>query len=285
VTYFLALCAAFFAAGGAALQDREVSDIPEAHARGLRLMVSSLKRPMWWVGMGLLCGAPLFQYLALRVGTLTQVQPMVPTELLFLLGILIVTHHARPRLPEWLGATGIVVGLAMFLFAAQPNGGDNTITQKWALSLSVILILAAGILFLLSRHFHGSGRAALLGSAAAICFAYEAAMTKLIAETPAGELLTSPAWLGLVFGGIFGFLLFQYSLRAGHVAASRAAMVIVDTLASVAIGVFAFHDILNHTPLHLAFECLGFVILLAGAFRLATSPMIVTYDPAPSLAE
>ena len=254
MTYFLALCAAFFAAGGAALQDREVSDIPEVHAQGLRLMVSSLKRPVWWVGMGLLIGAPLFQYLALRVGTLIQVQPMVPTELLFLLGILIVTHHARPRLPEWLGATGIVVGLAMFLI-------------------------------LLSRLLHGSGRAALLGSAAAICFAYEAAMTKLIAETPAGQLLTSPAWLGFAFGGIFGFLLFQYSLRAGHVAASRAAMVIVDTLASVAIGVFAFHDIVNHTPLHLAFECLGFIILLAGAFRLATSPMIVTYDPAPSLAE
>ena len=31
---------------------------------------------MWWLGLGVMVGSPVFQYLALRVGNLTQVQPV-----------------------------------------------------------------------------------------------------------------------------------------------------------------------------------------------------------------
>ena len=114
-----------------------------------------------------------------------------------------------------------------------------------------------------------------MGAAAATCFAYQAAMTQVIAGVGAGQIISSPALYGLAVGGLLGFVLFQHALRAGHVAASRASMVIVDPLLSVLIGIVAFNDVLRRGPLSVVGEVLGLVILLIGAQRLATSPMLV----------
>ena len=74
-------------------------------------------------------------------------------------------------------------------------------------------------------------------------------------------------------GGL-GFIFFQHALRAGHVAASRAAMVIVNPMLSVAIGVIGFGETLATTPVAITFEIVGVAILLIGARQLATSPLI-----------
>ena len=83
-------------------------------------------------------GAPVFQYLALRVGNLTQVQPVLTTELLFVLLLIVVTHHQHPGRAEWLGATGIIAGLVLFLVTADSTGDQSTISLHWALVITAI---------------------------------------------------------------------------------------------------------------------------------------------------
>ena len=75
-------------------------------------------------------------------------------------------------------------------------------------------------------------------------------------------------------GGSVGFLLFQQAMRAGHVAASRAAMVTVDPLLSVVIGIVVFGDHMAHSPLATIAEALGLILLLSGAKILASSSLI-----------
>ena len=280
MTYLLALCASFCAATGAALQHREVAEVPEHQAGGIRLLLASIKRPGWLLGMGVLVLAPLFQFLALKVGNLTQVQPMLTTELLFLLGIIIITHHQRPGLREWAGAAAIVVGLTGFLTAARPHGGATTLTSPWILTLAGITAVLVITVMVVARLTKGWVRASLFGAMAATCFAFQAAMTKVIAGTQAGSILASPALIGLVIGGSLGFVFFQHALRAGHVAASRASMVIVNPMLSMVIGVVAFEEVLDTDPVHLVLEVIGLAVLLAGAWMLATSPMITEAEEA-----
>jgi drug/metabolite transporter (DMT)-like permease len=274
MAYFLALCAGFFAALGAAYQDREVSAVDEEHSKGWRLIWASIKRPLWLLGLLIMVAAPVFQYLGLRVGNLTQVQPMLTCELLFLLGIIIVTHHDRPGAREWLGSAGIVVGLIVFLVAAHPHGGHKHLALHTAVVLSTASAAVVLAFYLLARLVSGWTKAALLGAAAATCFAYQAAMSQVIAGVSVTKIIVTPALYALGVGGLLGFVLFQHALRAGHVAASRAAMVIVDPLLSVVIGVVAFGDLLSSSPVHMAVEVVGLAVLTLGAQRLATSPML-----------
>ena len=273
------MCSAFTAALGAAFQDREINAFSDEEAKGFHLILASIRKPMWWLGLFVMVGSPLFQYLALRVGNLTQVQPMLTTELLFILAIIVVTHHQRPGPREWRGAIAIVVGLALFLIAANSTGDESVISARSAVGITVGGLLLVAIFYLASRRTVGWSRAALLGSAAATCFAYQAAMTQIVAGVSVGKILTQPALIGLAIAGIAGFLFFEHALRAGHIAASRAAMVIVDPLLSVLIGIIVFHDHLEHTPIRVAFEVTGLLVLFWGAQQLASSPLIAQTDP------
>jgi drug/metabolite transporter (DMT)-like permease len=276
VTYFLAICSAFCAASGAAVQDREVSRFDEAQAKGLRLLLSSLGKPWWWVGLIVMVGSPVFQYFALRVGNLTQVQPMLTTELLFLLGLVVMTHHQRPGVREFGGATLVVGGLVIFLASAHPRGGASPLSWHWGLVLTFVFsAFVLGFVLGALRLQPGGAKAAVLGSAAAICFTYQAAMTDSVAKNHhLVSILCSPALYLLMLRGLVGFVLFQKAMRAGHVAASRAAMVTVDPLLSVGVGIAVFGEHVALSPLAIVFELLGLLVLLSGARVLASSRLI-----------
>jgi drug/metabolite transporter (DMT)-like permease len=284
VPYLLALCAAFTAALGAAFQDREIDSFTAEQSKGLRLILAGMTRPLWWLGLGVMVGAPIFQYLALRVGNLTQVQPVLTTELLFVLLLIVLTHHQHPGRAEWLGATGIIAGLVVFLVTAGSTGSESTISQHWAFVITAIGLCLVAAFWLSSRLCVGWAQAALLGAAAATCFAYEAAMTQIVAGVPLTSILTQPALIGLAVAGVAGFLFFQHALRAGHIAASRASMVIVDPLLSVTVGVAVFHDKIRHGPVAAVLEVLGLAILVLGAWRLATAPLIAQGGAVPEAA-
>lgn len=274
MTFLLAFLAAAAAATGAALQHREVAEVPEHRAGGLTLLLASLRRPGWWIGMGVLVIAPVLQFLALKGGTLAEVQPVLTTELLVLLGIIVVTHHQRPGRAEWLSSIGIVVGLVLFLLAAKPSGTEDELRAGWTIPLCIGVLVLVLLLWAIGSKTRGWARAALFGAAAASAFAFEAAMAKTIGQTPAADLLTSIGPWAYVVTGMLGFMLFQHALRAGHVAASRASMIIVNPLLSVLIGVVAYGESLRHGPAAIALEVVGLVLLLVAARQLALSPMI-----------
>lgn len=272
--YFLSLCAALCAAVGAAVQHREVAEIPEHKAGGLSLLLASLRRPWWLLGMLVLIAAPIFQFLALKVGTLTQVQPVLTTELLFLLGIIVLTHHQRPGVREWLGALAIVVGLLVFLVAAHPGGAHSELKSGYGVPLAAASVVVVLAFWGLGSLRPGWTRAAFYGAAAAAAFAFQAAMSKILAGLSARHIVTSPALYGFAVMGALGFLFFQHALRAGHVAASRAAMNIVNPMLSVLIGILGFGETLATTPPAITFQVIGVLVLLVGARQLATSPLI-----------
>lgn len=81
----LALLAAVVLAVGSVAQQRSASLVPDASARGFRLVRALSRRPLWWLGIGGDLGGYVLQAAALAVGSLLLVQPLLVTSLLFAL--------------------------------------------------------------------------------------------------------------------------------------------------------------------------------------------------------
>jgi hypothetical protein len=67
----------------------------------------------------------VFQILALRVGTLSVVQPLIATELVNVFGVIAIHDRRRVHMRDWFSAVGMIFGLGAFLALARPSGGDD----------------------------------------------------------------------------------------------------------------------------------------------------------------
>ncbi len=75
--------------------------------------------------------------------------------------------------------------------------------------------------------------------------------------------------------GLAGVFLAQNAFHAGPVTASQSALVIVDPLVSIAIGIGLFGDHVQTAGGRLIGEILAMVVLLGGVFSLTRSPLVV----------
>jgi uncharacterized membrane protein len=125
MVFFLALGAAFSNALISVLQRMGVEDAKEEHTLKLSLLTHALRRGVWLAGFALMIGSFLLQALALHFGRLSQVQPILVTELLFLVFILSAWFGYRVGPREWMGVGLVSAGLAGFLVFAAPIGGDQ----------------------------------------------------------------------------------------------------------------------------------------------------------------
>ncbi|MYS39864.1 hypothetical protein GTY23_01085, partial [Streptomyces sp. SID5998] len=79
--------------------------------QALRWLVRVLRRPYWLAGAGLLALSTVLQAAALAVGSLSVVQPLMASELLFTLAVGSVVFHRRPDARTWLAFAALAVGL------------------------------------------------------------------------------------------------------------------------------------------------------------------------------
>ena len=101
VSYVLAVTAAFVNALTSVLQRLGVESAPSSAALRLSLMAHAVRRKIWLVGFALMLVVFALQATALRLGQLSVVQPVITTELLFLLIILAVWFHYHLGWREW----------------------------------------------------------------------------------------------------------------------------------------------------------------------------------------
>ena len=145
--------------------------------------------------------------------------------------------------------------------------------------MAVSLLVAAGFAILVAAGFRGPRwwRAAAFGGAAALLFAFVSSLTKATTTLITGgwgHVLTHWEPYALAFTGMLGFFMLQNALHAGPIAASRAVMVIVNPLVSIAIGVFVFQEHLRTGPAFIAGEAVSLIVMCGGAFILSQSPLI-----------
>ncbi len=284
VAVILAAGAAFLSAMAIVFQRVALESAPTSNSLSPRVMTHALRKRGWLFGFALMLGNFGFQASALRFGQLDVVQPVLTTELIFLVAILVIGFNRQIGRREVIGVVGIVAGLAGFFAAAAPAAGkgrpDNL---AWTL-VSALTVVGALALVGAGRTGPRWWRAAALGAASAVLFAYNAAVTKdLTTVLRTGGwlhlfLTVDPYLLGLT--GAAGLFVLQGALHAGPITASRTANVVVNPLVSIVIGVTAFSEHLRSGPLFAALQVLALAVMCAGIAVLGRSPLITgSADP------
>ena len=144
MVYFLAVAAALSNALTSVLQRMGVEDAKEEDTLRLSLMTHALRRGVWLAGFGLMIGSFLLQALALHLGDLTEVQPILVTELLFLVFILSTWFDYRIGPREWFGVVLATAGLAGFLYFSSPTTGGNVAGQPRLADRGLLVRLSDG---------------------------------------------------------------------------------------------------------------------------------------------
>jgi drug/metabolite transporter (DMT)-like permease len=273
----LALGAALANALTSVFQRMGVEDAPEDATLRLSLLTHALRRGIWLLGFALMIASFLLQAVALHLGRLSEVQPILTTELIFLVLVLGIWFGFAIGPREWLGVIATAGGLAGFLYFAHPEEGNATPpTWEWVVAgaaCSAAMLVAV----LLALRGPRWWRAAMFGTAAAISFAFTAALTKVVAGIVASNWTTLYRhWqtYGLIVFGVLAVFLAQNAYHAGPIVASQSSIVLVDPLASILIGVGLFGDNLRTSGFWGPLEALSLLVMFAGAFSLAHSPLI-----------
>ncbi len=273
----LALLAAAANALATVLQRIGIEEAGDRGRRGSGLMAGVVQRPVWLAGLGLATASFLLQAIALSLGDLSTVQPVMVTELVFLLVILGIWFHGGIGWREWFGVSGTAIGLGVFLAASSAGGGhERPEAADW-----VLLLVAAGVAIALAialaRRGSRSWRAACFGVAGGISFALTAAFVKTAADQWGhGPLFVLSHWeaYAVAVSGLSGLVISQHALGAGPVAASQSSLLIVNPISSIVMGIWLFGDRLRLAGGREALELVFLGVMFVSLSVLSHSPLI-----------
>ncbi|MEV6835672.1 DMT family transporter [Streptomyces sp. NPDC051133] len=274
VTVVLALLAALSNASASVLQRRAAVQEPEERGGAgpaVRRLAHLLRRPHWLAGTGLLALSGLLQAGALATGSLSLVQPLLASELLFTLVVGGLVFRRRPDRRTWLAFLALAAGLALFLLAAAPSAGRPTASPRAWLVAGVAVLGVVVLLVAVARPARGMSRAALLGLASAVSFATTAALLKeAVGRLGHGPGAMFAHWSLYATGvaGLVAFLLLQGALAAGSLTASQPALTLGDAVTSVILGWVLFAEVI-HLGLRVIPEVLGIALIGVGSLGLA----------------
>jgi drug/metabolite transporter (DMT)-like permease len=291
----LALTASVFTALASVAQHRAATPAPGQNGLGLQLIHHLLHRPVWFLGIASMILGFAFQVAALRVGSLSLVQPIIATELLIVFAIIALRHRHRVHVRDWLAALGMAIALGAFLALARPIGGhDHASGSMWVLAgistfaLAAVLALAAYVPGARGAHPSANRKAALLGIAAAAGFGFVAAVIKeLSTHFAQGPVAVFSNWSPyiLLLSGAASMFLASHAFQAGSLAASQPGLTVVDPLVASLLGVVLFGERLVLDPIVLAGELLALALLVGSVVLLSRSPLIRGEDASQARAE
>jgi drug/metabolite transporter (DMT)-like permease len=281
MVYVLALAASLVNALTSVLQRLGVQNAPADATLRLSLLKYALRRGVWLLGFGLMIVSFILQAVALHLGRLSQVQPILTTELVFLAAILSIWFRFKIGLREWIGAVAVTAGLSFFLYFAQPEYGMTPPPGwRWAVTGGVCVAIIATTVLLATRGPRW-WRATMFGTAASVSFAFTAACTKAVSNFAAADwtqLYRHWQVYALAVFGASAVFLTQNAIHAGPLVASQSTVVLIDPLASICIGIGLFGDDLHTTGAAGPVEALALLVAFCGAVWLARSPLIAAMN-------
>jgi drug/metabolite transporter (DMT)-like permease len=284
VVILFALLAAFCNAVNEATQHIASTADPRGSS-GWRLVVYLFRNPLWLFGWVALVGAFVFQALALHNGLISVVQPVLATELVFMLVLRRFWIHQSIRASTWGAAALTCVSLTVFIVMSEPRGGQpNPVSGHW-LTAVLACCAAAAVLAVAARWGSPGRRAALYASASAVMWALVATFIKATTDTltqfgVAGAFTHWPVY-ALAAGSVAALFLMQAALHVGPLRASQPFLVIIDPIVSIGLSVWLFGERFTSDASVLVVAAVAFAVMCVGVVLLTqTTPVTMKADAA-----
>jgi drug/metabolite transporter (DMT)-like permease len=270
-----ALGASTCGATASTLQHRTaVSVAGRAPANVARSVVATVTHWPWLFAVVLQSVGFGLHALALRFGQLSVVQPLLVCAVLFALPLNRVLRRERVTVRELVWAGALVAGLAGFLLAGTPA---RSVPQPVD-SGSAIVAGSAGLAVvvgcaIVARRARGRLGAVVLGVAAGILFAAEAALLKSsVGLLDRGPLALLGSWqpYALCVVGLGGVVFSQLAFRSGPLSASLPVVATVNPVLGVLVGALVYDENVRATALALGIESASLVLLTVATLVLTT---------------
>ncbi len=235
-----AFLAALFLAIGIVVRQRATMDVPEDKGVSPLMVLTLIRRPLWWGGTAAAIAGFAFQALALAYGSLLLVQPILVSALLFALPLSARLAHRRVTRGEWLWALVLTASLAVFVVLAKTSAGDYEASVPLTAIVAVVCTGAVAACVIVAIRNPGWRRAVLLAVAVGVLFGVVAMLTKLVMHMLTHDgvraVLITPAPYLLIVIGVIAVLLQQSAFHAGSLQTSVPTMLVLEPVVAVILG-------------------------------------------------
>ena len=233
----------------------------------------------WVLGWSIGTVAIFVQAAALRLGSVTVVQSLQLTTLLFTLRLSTLGTRQRPSWRDYGGALAVCAGLATFLTLRGDPASSGAAPDRSRIALLLVLMgFVVLVLVAVARGTTGTPRATALALAAGVALGCGATLVKLTTTdlTNRGVPATAADWPGYALAASTGagLVLQQIAFASGRLPTATTAMVVVNPLVGSAIAVEGFHEHLPHSAGRLTGIALAATLLVVGVAVLAHSPLV-----------
>ncbi|MEE3851222.1 DMT family transporter [Gordonia sp. LSe1-13] len=227
VPALLSVAAALMIAGGTVMRQR-ASYASGAIARG------------WWLGAAIaICGFGA-QVVALGLGSILLVQPIVVLAILFALPMEAWADHRWPLRVEWAWGAVLVACVTVFLVISRPEPSqrrpDEVLVAATVGAVIAVVLCCVVAAERSNRHY----KALLYGVAAGTLFGVSALLVKAVAVRLVHDLehaLFYPELYLFVLVGVAAIVAQQRAFGAGELQTSFPALTVMELAVSMALGV------------------------------------------------
>lgn len=257
------------------LQQRAATEVPAEYSMRIGLITRLLRRPIWLAGIAADLAAFGLEAVALGLGSLAVVQPILVLGLPLALGLAAVTSHQRLGRREWTGTAAVCAALVLFFIANRPAAGtDFASGGRWLVVVGVTALVA--IACLSAARAWPASKASLLAAATGTIYCLSAALTKSVATLVGDEFLgTFRHWelYAMVGVGLLSLLMAQSAFQAGPLRTSLPLLTLVPPIGGVLAGAYLFSEDLHMTAVIAVVDVVALALAAWGVFTLARSPL------------
>lgn len=269
----IALVAALLFALGSVLQQKAGMDDPESsEGTGSGLLLRMARKPVWIAGIVTDALGFAGQAIALTIGRLAVVQPVLAFSMVFALPLGNRLTGQRVTRNDVGAALLVSFSLVAFLVFANPTGGrDDAPFGQWLIAGAVCAVVCVPLV-LVGMRSRPAIKAALLGSAVGVLFGLSAALTKAVGDQfTDGPLEIFLHWqiYALAALGYISMTFNQMALTTGVLAPALATSMAIDPIASVVLGTTLLQESLHQSAAGITATVLALAAAIAGMVILA----------------